>query len=193
MKTLQMGPMTTLKQRATRFGLGLGLAATLALSAAMPALADTPSAPGTLTLTGGSTVTATIAGFAFTGVTLTGVAGLTTEGAPQVTVVDSTGSSAGYGVGMTMTQFSGTGAASFTGAPRVTAGMFDYAQNTIPDYTTPIDLNDTTAVAIAGAAATQASNGTNVLSSTIAITIPADAQAGTVYSSTLTVSIVATP
>jgi hypothetical protein len=61
------------------------------------------------------------------------------------------------------------------------------------DYTTPIDLNDTTAVAIAGAAATQASNGTNVLSSTIAITIPADAQAGTVYSSTLTVSIVATP
>lgn len=42
MKTVQTRPLTTLKQRATRFGLGLGLAATLALGAALPALA----APG---------------------------------------------------------------------------------------------------------------------------------------------------
>ncbi len=48
MKMLQTGPMTTLKQRAARLGLGLGLAATLALGAVMPALAADPG----LTITG---------------------------------------------------------------------------------------------------------------------------------------------
>jgi hypothetical protein len=42
MKTVQMGPLSTFKQRATQLALGLGLAATLAFGAVMPALAADP-------------------------------------------------------------------------------------------------------------------------------------------------------
>jgi hypothetical protein len=59
MKTVRTTALTALKQRATRFGIGLGLAATLALGAVMPALAADPGvtvtngtlSQGTLTVT----------------------------------------------------------------------------------------------------------------------------------------------
>ena len=39
MKTVQMAPISTFKQRVARLGFGVALAATLALGAVMPALA----------------------------------------------------------------------------------------------------------------------------------------------------------
>ena len=187
MKTLQMGPLTTLKHRVARLGFGVSLAAMLALGAAMPALAA--PGDGTVVLTGGN-LTATQAAFAFTGVTLSGAAQVTTASAP-IEVVDATGSSLGWNVTMNMGAFT-DGAKTLVGAPRVTAGgITGGAVAGSVSYATPITV-DGAASKIGNATAADTSNGTFTFTPTVEIDVPANALAGS-YTSVAVITVTSAP
>lgn len=113
MKTPQTGPVTTLKQRAARLGIGLGLAATLALGAVMPALAADPG----LTITG-TPVSATAGTLAYSldggssgaaaSIALDGLAHSVAITVP-VRAVDHSGNDAGWKTSFSLSTFKTSG------------------------------------------------------------------------------------
>ena len=199
MKTVQMGPKSTFKQRATRFGLGLGLAATLALGAVMPAMAAPDDGVGTANVTAG--VNSAIVGtFAFddglfapeapatpNGVKLTGLVGQVATAAPAITVVDASGSTNGWTVTMSMPNTFTDGAKSFTAAPRITGTTSIDKTVTGVTKSTPSIVGGATVVSAPAGTA----GGTYIVTPTITVDIPEDTKIGT-YTSTLTVDT-ATP
>jgi len=192
-----MGPMSNFKQRAARLTIGLGLAATMALSAVMPALAAPGTGTGTAQITGGAT-TATVAGFAFDdeftavpgtpdGVKLTGADQVATA-TPVVTVVDATGTASGWSVTMKLSNtFSDGGSNQFTAAPTVTGTTIRNSANALvtPTGSGIGNISSTTAATIAGVAAATP-GGTYTVTPTIQIAIPQDTKVAT-YTGTLTV------
>ncbi len=190
MKAVQLTP---LKQRAARLGLGLGLAATLALGAVMPVGAD--DGTGTVVLNAG-TRSVNIDNFSFAARTLNGVS-QTTTAAPVIAVVDPSGSSLGWNVTMSATAFENTGATkTLVATPRVTAATLtdDNASGAnhanAVSYGTPISIASSAKIASSAADAT--SNGAFTLTPTITIDIPYNTEVAT-YTSTVTVTITAAP
>jgi hypothetical protein len=185
--------MRSLRQRIARFGIGLGLATTMALGAVVPALADdTPV--GTLTLTAGAR-TVDAADFSFASRALTGVA-QTSTASPAITVTNATGDDQGWVITMEADPFvdaAGTPHAlvadpRIATKPTLTGGALTTGSITTP-YTTAVHVS--TQSEIAAVDATQAGNGVFTLTPTITIDIPANAQTpvGGSYSSTVTITI----
>jgi hypothetical protein len=189
MKTVQIAPLTTLKERAARLALGLGLATTLAFGAVLPALA----AEGEVILQAG-TSSVQIADFSFNSggaVALSGGANQTTTATPSITVVDASGSSQGWEITLSASAFENAGATkTLVASPRVTGATVNGATNSVSSYAGGISINGTNV--IAGATAAQASNGTHVVTPTVEIDIPADTEIDN-YTSTFTVSFVQAP
>lgn len=206
MKTLQLGAMTTRKQRITRFGLGLGLAAIMAFSAALPALAA-----GTVTVTGGTLAwgTAPVVNAA-SGVTLDGTDKTSTY-AINLDVNDPTGTGAGWNVTMTSTTFTGpaTGTVPNVGKSLATTASSVAARPTTTCFTgtTCTVATDGTVVTYAYAvpagstaptatkmysAAVNTGLGRMTFSPSVSIAIPANTYAGT-YTSTVTLALVSAP
>ncbi len=212
MKTVQMAPLTTLKQRATRFGLGLGLAATLALGAVMPALAapgvtitGTPvsATPGTITYSidgGASGPTNTIA--------LDGRAHTIAFTVP-VAAVDHSGADAGWNNTVQLGAFT-TGTVALGEGPlsvaKATSAACDTSSSQVCSNTNAAVMNGVATLAsytTGGAAVKMFSSdaGTHVAgigmgqytySTPFTLTLPSTAKAGS-YSSVLTVSAVSAP
>jgi len=216
MKTLQTGPMTTLKQRAARFGLGLGLAATLALSAVMPALAADPG----LTITG-TPVSSTVGtlGYAVDAGTSGATASISLNGLAHsvaitvpVHAVDHSGNDAGWNTTFSLASFKtstnvplGEGALGVTpatsavcdtsGAPaQVCSGGNVAVTNRVAPTTYTTDgsavkmfTTDATTTHVAGVGMGQYDYTT-----TLTLAVPSTAKAGS-YSSTMVVSTVTTP
>ncbi len=212
MKTVQMGPVTTLKQRAARFGIGLGLAATLALGAVMPALAADPG----LTITG-TPVSATAGTLSYVvdsgssgpaaAITLDGKAHSIAIAVP-VHAVDHSGDDAGWNTTFSLSTFKTSGNVQLgEGALSVTA-----ATSAACDTTASQVCSNTDAAVINGVAPTTYTTGgtLKVFSSdagthasgigmgqydyatTLTLAVPSTARAGT-YASTLTVTAVTAP
>lgn len=193
--------------RIKRFGLGLGLAATMALSAVMPTLA----ADGTVTITGGTLAfgTAPVVNAA-TGVNLNGL-DTSTPYTINLDVNDPTGTGAGWNVTMTSTTFAGppTGTAANTGkslatgastiAARPATSCYSGSTCTLATdgtvvsypYTVPAGAVAPTATKMYSAAA-NTGLGRMTFSPTVSIAIPANTYAGT-YTSTVTLSLLSAP
>lgn len=200
--------MYGISTRIKRFGLGLGLAATMALSAVMPTLA----ADGTVTITGGTLAfgTAPVVNAA-TGVNLTGL-DTSTPYTINLDVNDPTGTGAGWNVTMTSTTFAGpptgtteknigkslaTNASTIAARPATTC----YSGSTCTlatdgtvvsyPYTVPAGTAAPTATKMYSAAASTGL-GRMTFSPSVSIAIPANTYAGT-YTSTVTLSLVSAP
>lgn len=207
MKTVQIDPKNTPSQRAARFALGLGLAATMALSAVMPTLA----APDL-------TITAAPLGFgvapvvnAATGVTLDGT-NKTSTYTINLDVNDPTGTGAGWNVTMTSTTFVGPATGSAPNAGKslsaTASTIAARAEVTCSTSTTCTPATDVAAVvaypyavpaAVAAPTATKMTStaagtglGRMTFSPSVNIAIPANTYAGT-YTSTVTLALVSAP
>lgn len=191
--------MQTMKYRIRRATLAIGLAATLALAAVMPALAS--SGTGTANVTGGTlSETTTVA--PTVSVTLNG-----TDQVPTYTLAvgasDNTGTGAGWNLTITSTQFStggatpktlATTASSVTGATSASNGTGTYTAPTngiTYPLTVPAGTTAPAAVKFFNAAA-GTGLGSFTITPTVGVSIPANAYAGT-YTSTITLSIVSGP
>lgn len=205
MKTLQTGPMTTLKQRATRLTLGLGLAATMALSAAMPTLAATDPVDGTVTVTGSPlsvSVTETSADFGNADVDGTAK---TLDTNITVVATDWTGTNEGWKLQISGTQFADsvvtsqtlpTDVASVQAITSDTPGANATASSpTVTSLTTiPAGTAPTAATFYNSAAGT--GMGDHTIVTPLRVVLPANTKAnssGGHYGATFTVSIVSAP
>ncbi len=208
MKTLQTGPMTTLKQRATRFGIGLGLAATLALSAVMPALAATGSpapAAGSVAVTSGDLTVSILANT--TATFLNGASAVALDGTAKtatsslaITLDDATGSGLGWQLQMTTTQFQGVGSTTHklpATALSITGGSVAAVANTNSQDPTdgvtitsqPVPASSTSAFI---SAAANKGMGSYTVTPTLSVAIPASTYADT-YTSDVTVTVASGP
>lgn len=190
--------MQTLKTRIKRVSLGLGLAAMLAVSAVVPALADTVT--GTVGITGGTLAMAATDAPALTA-TLNG----TNQNVTDTFVIDAkdnTGTGAGWKLQITSTQFStggatpktlSTTAASLTGVTAVCdAGTCTAPTNGITyPLTVPAGATAPAAVSFYNAAV-NTGMGDFTVTPTLQVAVPANAYAGT-YSSTVTITIASAP
>lgn len=214
MTTVQMAPLTALKQRATRFGLGLGLAATLALGAVMPTLAA--SDPG-LTITG--TPVSAAAGtltYSLDGQAADSSAAIALDGKAHsiaivvpVHAVDHSGDDAGWHTTFSLSTFkTGSGGLLGEGALGVTA-----AGSAACDTSASQVCSNNNAAVTNGVSPTTYTTGGGALSvfssdagahvsgigmgqydydTTLTLAVPSTAKAGT-YASTLTVTAVTAP
>ncbi len=213
MKTLQVGPMTTLKRRVARFGLGISLASMLALSAVMPALADNPG----LIITGSpvSVTAGTVeynidgAGYGATNtIALNGIAHTIAIKVP-VAANDYSGNDAGWNTTFSLTQFTKTGAV-LLGETALSVTAADEAACDTTDDKVCSNANAAVENAVNPTTYTTGGTAIKIFSSdnvthvagigmgqytyetVVAFTLPSTAKAGT-YSSTLTVTAVAAP
>jgi hypothetical protein len=202
--------MRSLKHRLARLGLGLGLAATMALSAIVPALAD----EGSLTITGGSLNLAGKSVDAATGVALNGL-DKTTSYTINLDVNDPTGTGAGWNVTMTSTTFKGpevTGVDDPENAGKNLPGdgswittrpttvchsgstctvATDVAVVNYAPYVVPADDDAPTATKMYSAAV-DSGLGRMDLAATVTIDVPANTYAGA-YTSTITLALISAP
>jgi hypothetical protein len=199
----------SLKHRIARFGLGLGLAATMALGAVVPALAD----EGSLTITGGTLTLESKSVGAATGVALNGLDKTTTY-TIDLDVNDPTGTGAGGNVTMTSTTFKGP-AVTGTGDPENAGKNLPGAGSWISSRpTTACNGGSTCTVATDGAvvsyqynvpasgtaptatkmysAAVDSGLGRMDIEATVTVDVPANTYAG-VYTSTITLALVSAP
>ena len=102
MKTMQTGPVTTLKQRVARLTVGLGLAAMMAFGAAMPTLAAEGDTG--FTVTGSSLALVSVTESTGAAVTLSGL-DQTSNFNVGLTINDPSGTGAGWKVTATSTTF----------------------------------------------------------------------------------------
>lgn len=188
----------TLKARIKRVSLGLGLAAMLAVSAAVPAFAD--AVTGTTAITGGTLAMAATDAPALTA-TLNGTDQTVTD-TFVVDAKDNTGTGAGWKLQITSTQFStggatpktlSTTAASITAASSVCdAGTCTLPTNGISyPLTVPAAATAPAAVSFYNAAL-NTGMGDFTVTPTIAVAVPANTYAGN-YSSTVTITIASAP
>src|SRR5262245_57560302 len=176
--------MKILKQRLARLGLGLGLAATMAFGAVVPALAD--EVTGTTNVAGGSlTMSATDA--PSIAATLNG-----TDQTPidtfDISVNDARGSGAGWNLQITSTAFSNGGGSPkllSTAAAEITAVGLTCDQGTCTDpanaITYPLAVPTTSAAPTAVkffSAAADSGMGDFTVSPTLRVSIPANTYAG---------------
>lgn len=182
-----------------RFGralLAISVMAALAIGAALPVLADSSS--GTATVTAGSLTETAQATFS-TSVTLNGADQTATYTLP-ITVIDATGSGAGWNLTVSSTTFT-TGshsldpnASKITGVTSACAAGATCSNPTNNVSYTSLTLpsgNSVTAVKMFNAAA-NTGMGKFAITPTVAISIPANAFAGT-YNSTVTVTVASAP
>jgi hypothetical protein len=197
MKTLQTGPMTTLKRRVARFGLGLGLAATLALSAVMPALADGIS--GSVEITGGDlSLVTTPTTLSYSGVSLDGT-NQTATATLALTVRDDTGSHAGWHLSISGATLTGGVTSATLAAPTITGVTPTTEAGQTGTYTQPSSLSQVSypyTVPTSAATFYKADADTGVgrfaISTAFSLSIPANATADT-YTSAIVVSVDSAP
>ena len=203
MKSVQMAPMTTLKQRATRFGLGLGLAATLALSAVMPALAAPDPAAGTLGIEGASNVAYTFPqSLALTdSVTSNPISLLDGKdhiatGQVVIGVTDYTGSHAGWGLQISSAGFKKDGVGTALAGFAITGVTDAHATSDTGSYTNPVNDILPGNVPTSASPFYTANPGTGVgkfdLTTTFTLPVPATTLAGT-YTATIMIDTTDAP
>jgi hypothetical protein len=190
--------MRSLKHRIARFGVGLGLAATMALGAVVPALADD--------VTGQATVSAGSLAFSATDAPAVSAILNGTNQTPtdpfDISVNDARGSGAGWNLQITSTTFStggGTPKTLSNSAASITAASSGCDQGTCTNptngisypVTVPADTAAPTPVKIFNAAA-DSGMGDFTITPTLQVAIPANTYAGT-YSSTMTITIATGP
>ncbi len=193
-----MNRIKTLKARIARLGLTLGLAATLAVGAVAPALAD--NVTGTATITGGSLAMAAADAPALTA-TLNGTDQNVTD-TITVDAKDNTGTGAGWKLQVTSTQFSTGGTTPktlSTTATTITAvsAVCDGGTCTNPtnSVTYPLTVPAGTLAPAAVSfynAALNTGMGDFTVTPTFQVAVPANAYAGN-YSSTVTLTIASGP
>lgn len=186
------------KNRIKRFGLGLGLAATMALGAVVPALAD--NVTGTTAITGGSLAMAA-SDAPVVAATLNGTDQTVTDSF-VIDAQDNTGTGSGWKLQITSTQFSTSGVSPktlSTSAARITgasvacdAGTCTTPTNSIAyPLTVPAATVAPAAVSFFNAAVTTGM-GDFTVTPTFEVSIPANTYAAS-YSSTVTITIASGP
>jgi hypothetical protein len=198
--------MNLLKQRIARFGIGIGLAATMALGAVVPALAD----DNTLTVTGGA-LSITPAVGATSSANLSGGGDKTASYNIGLTISDARGSGDGWSVSLTSTAFSGasgeaTGhslandASTIASRPDTTCSVgstcavaTDSGVGSVSyPYTIPADTSAPTATKVYRAVA-DSGMGNMTTSLPVTIGLPAGTTYAGTYVSTITVTSAAAP
>lgn len=167
--------------------------------AATAILGGTALAASTVVLSGGTLTLTTPAVGNFTGVTLNGSAQSTTASMGTFTVTDARGTGVGWNVTVQATQFTMAGHTlpmNSISMPAPTVAKIDNTSGDTPSITTgPYLIDNASAVKITSAAADGTGMGSytfNAIPSTLTLSIPANAYAGT-YTSTVTVSVVTGP
>jgi hypothetical protein len=195
--------MNILKQRIARIGIGIGLAATMALSAVVPALAD--DVGGSAAVTGGAmAITSLSASTAAFNVTING-----SDQTPTVDVTvhlkDDRGTGAGWKLQVAATTFTTGGGTPKTFANSGTFSISDRANGVdgAGTYTDPSNSVSSPPIAVTTAATTPSAvsvfnaaldsgMGHFTVTPSMQVAIPANAFAGT-YTSTITYTIATGP
>lgn len=202
MKTVQMAPLTTFKQRAASLGLGLGLAATMALSAVMPALAADGTVPGSINVNGGGYSVAATGNQAEFTVLLDGGNQTTTDTFGLATT-DATGSGAGWDVQITVGTFAEVldSTKTINVSPKITGVAIETGSTgTAPSdsglaarYASGAKVDVSSTAKVFGADA-GTGLGASTITPTMQITVPANAHVDSVsggYTGTITVTMAA--
>jgi hypothetical protein len=182
--------MKGITQRIARFGLGLGLAATMALSAAVPALAD--DVTGTVNVTAGNLTMNTASDAPTLAVTLTGLDQQVSDNW-NIPVVDARGSGAGWSIQMSAGAFTGMQGGTertLAAAPAITGVNIATVDGTAPtngtSYGSGIAISSAQKVV---SVAADSGMGSFTVAPTLRINVPAETYAATTYTGTITVTI----